>query len=260
MKPEDANPSKDARRLYGDLAWTWPIISPKERYVEESEEFVELVRRNSGVEAKTLLNLGCGGGNNDWTLKRHFALTGIDVSEEMLRLARDLNPEVEYREGDMRTLRLGRTFDAVVTFDSIDYMTTEADLRAAFETAWVHLKPGGVFVTYVEAEKSRFRQNRTSVLQGSLGDVEVTFVENDYDPDPTDTSFESTFVFLIRRRGDLEIQLDRHRVGLFDLETWLRLLGEVGFEVKVVPGTCEDFKKEAIPTLVCLRAGGPVPL
>jgi SAM-dependent methyltransferase len=247
------NPSKDQRRLYGDLAWTWPIISPKERYVEESEEFAGLVREHSSISPKTLLNLGCGGGHNDWTLKRHFELTGVDLSKEMLALARRLNPEVDYLQGDMRTLRLDRTFDSVVCFDSIDYMATEADLGAAFETAWKHLRPGGVFLTYVEIEKGRFRQNRTSVLQGSDGEVEVTFVENDYDPDPGDTSFESTFVFLIRRKEELEIHTDRHLCGIFELSTWIRLLKDVGFEVRVMPGESEDFKKLSIPTLVCLR-------
>ena len=43
----------------------------------------------------------------------------------------------------MRTLRLGRTFDAVLIHDSIMYMTTEADLAAAALTAFVHTRPRG---------------------------------------------------------------------------------------------------------------------
>jgi SAM-dependent methyltransferase len=253
MTQGDSSSSKDQRRLYGDLAWTWPLISPKEDYVPESEEVCELIRKHSKIEAKTLLNLGCGGGHNDWTLKRHFNLTSVDISEEMLGLARDLNPEVEYLKGDMRTLRLDRTFDAVVAFDSINYMRTKEDLRTVFEAAWAHVCPGGAFVTFVEVEKSRFHQNRTSVLQGSSGDVEVTFIENDYDPDPSDTSFESTFVYLIRRAGVLEIHTDHHLCGIFDMETWLGLLKDVGFDVKVIAGECDDFKKESIPALICLK-------
>jgi SAM-dependent methyltransferase len=228
--------------------------------VDESEEIAALIRTHSKIPVKTLLNLGCGGGHNDWTLKKQFEITGIDVSEAMLALARELNPEVEYQNGDMRTLKLGRTFDAVVAFDSIDYMLTESDLRAAFETAWAYLRPGGVFITYVEAEKSRFEQNRTSVLKGYSGKVEVTFIENDYDPDPGDTTFESTFVYLVRRSGELEIHSDRHLVGVFDMDTWLGLLKDVGFGVEVIPGTCEDFRKHAIPTVVCLKPAERAPL
>jgi predicted TPR repeat methyltransferase len=114
--------SNDQRRLYGDLAWTWPVISPPEDYVGEAETFCTAIREHAQVDVKTLLDLGCGGGHNDRTLKQHFEVTGVDVSEAMLSLARRLNPEVTYALGDMRTVRLGKTFDAVIVADSIDYM------------------------------------------------------------------------------------------------------------------------------------------
>jgi SAM-dependent methyltransferase len=62
----------------------------------------------------------------------------------MLACSRRLNPERAHTVGDMRSLALGRTFDLVLAHDALDYMTTEHDLRAAFETAWQHLAPGGL--------------------------------------------------------------------------------------------------------------------
>lgn len=41
----------------------------------------------------------------------------------------------------MRTVRLGRTFDAVFVHDAVDYMTSEDDLRHVIETAFVHCRP-----------------------------------------------------------------------------------------------------------------------
>ena len=136
-------PEEDVRRLYGDLAWTWPIISPPEDYVPESEFFANLMKEHLETEPRTLLHLGCGGGHNDHTLKQHFGVTGVDISPEMLGLARKLNPDVTYVEGDMRTVRLERTFDAVAILDSVNYMLAATDLRTAFDTAFAHLKPGG---------------------------------------------------------------------------------------------------------------------
>jgi SAM-dependent methyltransferase len=234
MTPPSSN---DQRRLYGDLAWTWPIISAPESYVEESEQFCNLIRQHSRIEPKTLLNLGCGGGHNDHTLKNHFRLTGTDLSEDMLALARRRNPDVTYLPGDMRTLRLGETFDAVVAFDSMNYMLTEDDLRAAFKTAFLHLKPDGVFVTYQEIIPQTFEQNRLKHQAGAEGDVEIVFIENWYDPDPTDTTVEATFVYLIRRGGRLHIETDHHLCGIFRTETWLTLLRETGFDVKEVKNT-----------------------
>ena len=217
-------------RLYSDLAWTWPIISCKEHYIEEAEGFIALIQRHSRIEAHTLLHLGCGGGHLDWTLKRHLNITAVDLSEDMLALARRLNPEVTYLQGDMRTLRLERLFDAVMVADSITYMTTVPDLRATFATAYAHLKPGGVFCTYAEATRESFQQNRSECSAHTAGDVDIAFYENYYDPDPSDTSFEGVMVFLIRRRGELTIETDHSVCGLFPLQTWLELLEGVGFE------------------------------
>jgi SAM-dependent methyltransferase len=243
-----ASASKDQRRMYGDLAWTWPIVSQKENYVEEAKVFRDVIRKHSRIPTRTLLHLGCGGGHLDFTLKRYFDVTGVDVSEDMLALARRLNPEVAYRQGDMRTVRFEQTFGAAMVADSIDYMLTVEDLRAAFVTAYACLKPGGVFCTYAEETAERFQQNKTDCYTRVQGDVEITFVHSNYDPDPTDTTYESTFVYLIRRGGQLQIETDRHLGGLFSLETWLELLREVGFEVEQI-----EFDEENIPMFACVK-------
>ncbi len=230
----------DQRRLYGDLSWTWPIISRKESYVQEAESFLHLIDNYSWRDVRTLLHLGCGGGNLDSTLKEYVDLTGVDLSEEMLALARQANPECSYMQGDMRTVRLEQRFDSVIIADSIDYMLDEDDLRAAFRTAFLHLEPGGVFCTYAEVAREHFQQNRTDCTARTLGDVELTFIENYYDPDPADTTYEMTFLYLIRRQGRLTIETDRHLGGIFPLQRWTDLLREVGFDVEPVNTQLEE--------------------
>ena len=77
------------------------------------------------------------------TAARH-GLTLVDLSADMLEMSRRLNPGCAHHQGDMRTLRLGRTFDAVFVHDAVAYMTTEADLRQVTETAFAHCRPGGI--------------------------------------------------------------------------------------------------------------------
>jgi SAM-dependent methyltransferase len=239
----------DERRMYGDLAWLWPLMGQPEEedWIAESEQFVSAIRKHSRIEAKTLLNLGCGGGKNDYTLKKHFTVTGADISEAMLANAKRLNPEIEYVVGDMRTARLGKTFDAAMIADSIDYMQTADDLRAAFVTAFEHLKPGSVFCTCAEVTRERFRQNETECSTYARDDIDIAFMHNNYDPDPTDTTYESTFVWLIRRSGKLEIETDHHLGGIFPLQTWLDLLREVGFEVALIESEWDA------PMFVCTK-------
>jgi SAM-dependent methyltransferase len=219
-------------RVYSDLAWTEPIISPPEEYVEETELFIKTIKEHSKIEVRTLLHLGCGAGGNDYTFKKSFKVTGVDISEDMLEIARKLNPEVTYLCGDMRTIGLMGCFDAVAIPDSIGYMTTVDDLRSAILTAYKHLKPGGVLLVVANV-REEFKENNF-VYIGSKGDVEITVFENNYIPDSTGTTYEATFIYLIRRKGKLEIHTDHHKIGLFKLETWLNLLREVGLEVKQV--------------------------
>ena len=132
-------------KLYGELASWFHLLSSPPDYAEEAE-FARNLLAEAGSAPRTVLELGSGGGNNASHLKAHFQLTLVDLSPGMLELSRDLNPECEHIVGDMKTLRLGRVFDAVFVHDAIMYMTTESDLRRALDTACVHCKPGGVAV------------------------------------------------------------------------------------------------------------------
>ena len=249
----EASSSNNQWRLYRDLAWLWPIISPPEDYVAETERFAKVIRKHARIEVKTLLNLGCGGGHHDYTLKKHFEVTGVDVSEAMLELAKRLNPEVTYYLDDMRTAQLSKNFDAVTIFDSINYMLTKEELLAAFKTAFKHLKAGGILLTIAEETVERFQQNRTLCSTHVQGENEIAFIQNYYDPDTTDTTYEANFIYLIRYSGKLELQTDYHVGGIFKLGTWLDALRESGFEVKQTRFKSPPMGEENYPLLLGIR-------
>ena len=224
-------------RLYTDLSWIWPIISPPEAYGSESQEFVDLIHQHSSREVKTLLHLGCGGGHHDHNLRDHFDITGIDINPAMVSLAAKLNPGVAYFEGDMRSLRTENRFDAVLMADSVNYMLSEDELSSAFTTAYECLAPGGVLVVCAEYTVEQFEGDTTRASNHARDNIEITYMENRYDPDPSDTTFELTFVYLIRVAGHLQIETDRHLCGVFPRNTWERLLQESGF---VIQDLCFD--------------------
>ena len=214
---------------YSELAWTEHIIAPPDDYAGETEPLITAIKEHSVNEVKTLLHLGCGAGGNDYILKRRYQVTGVDISEKMLEIARDLNPEVVYHHGDMQTIELGEFFDAVVVPESIDYMRTEDGLYSAMMTAQKHLKPGGIFLVVANIAE-QFRQNNF-VYTGSQDDIEITLFENNYVSAYPGTTYEATLVYLIRSKGKLEIYNDRHILGLFKLKTWLNLLKRAGFDI-----------------------------
>lgn len=133
-------------KLYSELASWWPIFSRPKGYAEEAAYAQQTLINHSQFPLRTLLELGSGGGNNASHLKAHFAMTLVDLSVDMLAVSRALNPECEHIQGDMRTVRLNRLFDAVFVHDAIMYMKTADDLHRAFETAFVHCRPREIFV------------------------------------------------------------------------------------------------------------------
>lgn len=246
----------DQRHLYNDLTWAWQIIGPPEDYVEETEFFAQTIKKKSERPVNTILHMCCGAGGNDFTLKKHFKVTGVDMSESMLAIAKKTNPEASYHLGNMKSVRLGETFDAVTILDAIDYNRSEDDIGKTFETAFAHLEPGGVFLTVIEYIPETFPQNATHVETRNKDGIEVTYIENTYDIDTTDNQFEATFLFISRKDGKQEIHTDRHTLGLFPLDTWTRLLKETGFDVEVMEFKHSSFKEgESLPMLVGVKPG-----
>ncbi len=228
-------------RFYGDLAGWWPLISPVQDYREEAA-FAATQLSSASIPVSEVLELGSGGGHSAAHLKAGFAMTLVDISEDMLAVSRELNPECEHHRGDMRTLRLGRTFDAVFIHDAVDYMTTEADLRQAVQTAFAHCRPGGVAVFVPDETKESFQES--SDHGGNDGDCgrAVRYLEWSWDPDPRDTWTLTEYVFLLRNvDAPVQIVHETHRLGLFAREDWLGLLAAVGFVPRAVTEvTSED--------------------
>ncbi|MBN2389403.1 MAG: class I SAM-dependent methyltransferase [Anaerolineae bacterium] len=244
----------DEKRLYQDLSWLWPLWGdPDGDYAAWCDQVTQLIRRHARRATRTLLDMGCGGGKNAYNLKRSFAVTGIDISPTMLDLAQKLNPECEFLIADMRNCDLGQQFDAVLIDDAISYMVNQTELRNVFAMAYRHLSSGGVMVVSPDETTETFQQNKTRVSHAEAkskpANLDVVFIENNYDPDPTDDVYDGLILYLIRENGKLRIEPDHHPLGLFPLDVWRTTLREAGFEVHEDP----DPDREGGMTLVCIK-------
>jgi trans-aconitate methyltransferase len=232
MNPDELE--REGPKLYTDFAAWWPLLSPAEEYAEEAAFYALVLQAYSRDPVGSLLELGSGGGNNASHLKQKFRLTLVDSSHQMLAVSQALNPECEHIEGDMRTLRLNREFDAVFVHDAICYMTTEGDLRQAVETAFVHCRAGGVALFAPDHVRETFRESTDH--GGSDGEHRaLRYLEWTYDPNPEDATYTVDYAYLLRDRdGNIQVEHDRHTEGLFAREVWLRLMTDAGFEPQVV--------------------------
>ena len=229
----------DLPKLYGELAPWFHLLSSPSDYAEEAEFARKLIVEGSSTTPVKVLELGSGGGNNASHLKAHFEMTLVDLSSGMIGLSQTLNPECEHIQGDMKSLRLDRVFDAVFIHDAIMYMTNEQELRLALETAWFHCKPAGVLLVMPDMLKETFVSLTThGGHDSSTGDGRaIRYVEWTFDPDPTDTTYTVDFAYLLREgSAPVRVVHDTHRFGIFPRNLWLQLLDDLRFK----PRTVED--------------------
>lgn len=226
---------------YNDLAWTEGWLANPDEYKDEVMFYIDCIKTNSINTPSTLLHLGCGAGGHDTFFKQHFTITGVDISNGMLKIARNRHPNIEYIEGDMRTIQLNRQFDIVAIPDSIDYMVLEKDLLQAITNAVFHLKTGGILLVTAKTEET-FHNNNFAYSGGKEG-VSVTLLENNYINTFNPNTYEATFMYLIRRQGQLSIHTENQILGLFPQAAWDNIFLKAGIVMQrqILSGVYEKY-------------------
>jgi SAM-dependent methyltransferase len=220
-------------RLYSDLAAWWPLISPPREYAVDAA-VVAAVFSSAKISVREVLDLGSGGGHNAAHLKEHLDLTLVDLSEEMLAVSRQMNPECVHIQGDMLTLRLDRVFDAVLVHDAIDYVIREADLRQVVATAFAHCRPGGVAVFVPDYTAETFQPGSGHGGSSDAAGRQGTFRQWLWDPDPADDWIQAEYEFVLRAvDGTVQVVREAHKLGAFTRAVWLRTLADTGFDLEV---------------------------
>jgi SAM-dependent methyltransferase len=186
---------------------------------------------------KTLLDLGCGTGRHGLELtSRGVTVDGVDLSETMLTMARQAagNDQLAFHLGDARTVRLGRTFDAVISlFHVMSYQTSEDDALAEMLTAKAHLKSGGVFFfdfwhgpgVVADPPTHRTKLMEDDATKVSRQTVPVHHVENNI----VDVNFE--VALMDKQTGSQTVLNELHRMRYWFLPELRYLAKQAGLTV-----------------------------
>jgi SAM-dependent methyltransferase len=192
-----------------------------------------LIRRRFPL-ARRLLDVACGTGQHLARLQADFDVTGLELDEGLVQVARQRLADVPIRVGDMAAFDLGETYDVVVClFSSIAYTRTIDRLRTAVSCMARHLHPEGLLIV-----EPWFTPDR--MVPGSLGlavvdraDLKVARING---PIRTVDGIDVIdFHYVIADRTGVRYLTERHEIGAFTHEDYREALDRAGLDVEYDP-------------------------
>jgi SAM-dependent methyltransferase len=139
--------------IFNHYAAYYDLLYQDKDYLAEAQYVHNLIQTHS-PGAKSILDLGCGTGGHAFPLAQMgYAVTGVDLSPRSIQIAKEkqqgstgYSEALDFHVGDIRTIRLERNFDVVVSLFHVMSYQTHQDILATLTTAKNHLKPCGLFL------------------------------------------------------------------------------------------------------------------
>lgn len=132
--------------MYQELAGIYDHVYGSKDYEQESSRLAEIILEHD-PKTRTLLDVACGTGGHVVHLRNRFESEGLDLNEEMLKLARTKAPDVTFHCGSMTEFDLNKRYDAVVClFSAVGHLKTVERLNLAVSRMANHLRPGGILI------------------------------------------------------------------------------------------------------------------
>lgn len=210
--------------------------APYEQWVS----FVLAVMKQNGIFNGKILDVGCGTGNTAISLsERGFDVTAVDLSDEMLIVAKEKSQEkladIKFFQQDMRELEGLGTFDVVISFcDSVNYLNNQDEIAATFQGVYDHLSSNGIFVFDVHSIykiDEIFKEN-TFVDSGE----DIAYIWECFSGE-LDHSVEHELSFFFKNRSGLYERFDElHKQRTYPIEVYRQALETTGFKVEQVTG------------------------
>ena len=184
--------------------------------------------------ATTLLDAACGTGLHLSHLGRRFAAEGLDLSSEMLDVARARCPSAAFHRGSLVEFDLGKRFDIVTClFGSIAYATDEASLRRAIRCLAGHLQPGGLLIVEPWVTPDRFVSGRP--VMDTVDDADLKVARLYVTARRGNVSiYDSTY--LVGTVDGVASFTERQELGLFGDDVYRQAFADAGLEVVEATG------------------------
>jgi ubiquinone/menaquinone biosynthesis C-methylase UbiE len=214
---------------YSKLARIYDALYSFKNFEAEAKRLHQIIADKKTSPGNALLDVACGTGTHLSFLRKYYAVEGIDLTPEMLEVARARHPEITFHQGDMRSFDLGRRFDIVTClFSSIGYLKSPQELRDATINMARHLTPGGVLIIEPWLTEETWAPGAIHPLWVDKPDFKIARMAKSSTRGRTSVS---EWHLLIATPEDIEYVTQTHELFLFSNAEYIEAFDAAGLDV-----------------------------
>ena len=198
-------------------------------YAQEAAKVKELMTMHGVPLQADLLILACGTGGHVPYFKNDYCVSGLDLSEDMLNLAKEKFPDVRFHLGNLIDYKLETCFDAIIClYGSIGFVKTVDNLYASMKRIATHLRPNGLALITPWSTVEDF-QDLLVVDAADHPDLKIARMEQVRLKEPK--IVEVTFHHLLGKNNDVTYYKQSMEIGLFSREEYRSAMTDAGLKV-----------------------------
>lgn len=198
-------------------------------YASEATRVKELLTKHGVPSQADLLVLACGTGGHIPYFKDDYHVSGLDLSEDMLDLARKKFPDLKFHFGNLIDFELETDFDVMVClYGSIGFVKNVDNLRASMKRIAAHLRLDGLALITPWSTVADFKEIIV-VDTADKPDLKIARMEQVRLKEPK--IVEVTFHHLLGKNNDVSYHKQSMEIGLFSRQEYLSAMADAGFKV-----------------------------
>ena len=202
-------------------------------YEKEAEQIKGVIEKYKKSPGNALLDVGCGTGGHFPFLRKWYSVEGLDINENMLKVARQRHPNITFSQGSMVDFNLETQFDAVTClFSAIGYAMTVSNLQSAIKSLERHTKPGGVVVVEPWFSPDQWKEGKPAAVFVDKPDMKLARVNVS---ERRGNVSIVNFHFLVATQGNVEHFTELHEIGLFTKKEYINAFKKAGLQTTYDP-------------------------
>ncbi len=215
--------------MYNKSARFYDALYHFRDYKSASEKLYQIIKSNNS-SAKTVLDTACGTGKHMEHIRKYFDTEGLDVSEDLLNIAKERCPGSKVHLQSMIDFDLKKKYDVITClFGSIAYVKTLENLYKTIDTMSKHLNPDGLLILERWFSKENYWSDRITANHYDEKDLKITWMYT--------SKLEKDFAvldinYLVGTTEEVTYFKERHELGLFSDSEYRDSMVKAGLEVK----------------------------